>query len=69
MTNPAHLIAVPEREDSLVILLRCVHGVTRNTTTRTPVARVISGQSRFVAFVLRPDHLGTALAYVDRNTW
>ena len=67
MTNHVHLMALPEREDSLSILLRRVHG------RYAQYYNVRSGrtghlwQNRFFACVLEPLHLWKALAYVERN--
>jgi len=67
MTNHVHLIAVPEREDSLAVLLRRVHGrYAQYYNTRSGRTGHL-WQNRFFACVLGPDHLWTALAYVDRN--
>ncbi len=67
MTNHVHLIAVPGGEDSLSVLLRRVHG--RYAQYYNAVARRTGHlwQNRFFACVLAPDHLWTALAYVERN--
>ena len=67
MTNHVHLIAVPECEDSLAILLRRVHGrYAQYYNTRSGRTGHL-WQNRFFACVLGADHLWTALAYVDRN--
>lgn len=44
MTNHVHLIAVPERENSLSILFRGSTDDTRNTKTRMPAAPAIYGK-------------------------
>ncbi len=67
MTNHVHLIAVPEREDSLAVLLRRVHGrYAQYYNTRCGRTGHL-WQNRFFACVLGADHLWTALTYVDRN--
>ena len=66
MSNHVHLIAVPQRADSLAVLLRRVHGRTHNTTTRA-----LGGRATYGRIASSPaywnGHLWTALAYVDRN--
>jgi len=42
MTNHVHLVAVPERADSLSILMRRVHGRFAQYTTRAPSGRATS---------------------------
>ncbi len=67
MTNHVHLIAVPEREDSLAVLLRRVHGrYAQYYNTRCGRTGHL-WQNRFFACVLDDAHLWTALAYVERN--
>lgn len=67
MTNHVHLIAVPEREDSLAVLLRRVHGrYAQYYNTRAGRIGHL-WQNRFFACVLGPDHLWTALRYVEQN--
>ena len=67
MTNHVHLVAVPLREKSLSVLLRRVHG--RYAQYYNACSRRIGHlwQNRYFACVLAPDHLWTALAYVERN--
>jgi putative transposase len=67
MSNHAHLIAVPEREDSLAVLLRRVHGRYAQYYNTHSGRTGHLWQNRFFACVLGQDHLWTALAYVDRN--
>jgi putative transposase len=67
MTNRVHLIAVPEREDSLSVLLRRVHG---RYAQYFNVRHGRSGhlwQNRFFACCLDRNHLWHALGYVERN--
>jgi len=67
MTNHVHLIAVPEREDSLAVWLRRVHGrYAQYYNTRTGRTGHL-WQNRFFACVLGGDHLWKALQYVERN--
>src|SRR6266478_6143086 len=67
MSNHVHLIAVPERADSLAVLLRRVHGrYAQYYNTRWGRTGHL-WQNRFFACLLERDHLWTALAYVDRN--
>jgi putative transposase len=67
MSNHVHLIAVPEREDSLAILLRRVHGRYAQYYNTHSGRTGHLWQNRFFACVLGADHLWTALVYVDRN--
>ena len=67
MTNHVHLVAIPERDDSLAILLRRVHGRYAQYYNTHFGRTGHLWQSRFFACVLGPEHLWTALAYVDRN--
>jgi putative transposase len=67
MTNHVHLIAVPEHEDSLAILLRRVHGRYAQYYNTHSGRTGHLWQNRFFACVLGEDRLWTALAYVDRN--
>jgi putative transposase len=67
MTNHVHLIAVPQRADSLAVLLRRVHGrYAQYFNTRFGRTGHL-WQNRFFACVLESDHLWRALAYVDQN--
>jgi putative transposase len=67
MTNHIHLIAVPEREDSLAVLLRRVHGRYAQYYNIRHGRTGHLWQNRFFACVLQENHLWTALAYVERN--
>ena len=67
MSNHVHLIAVPERDDSMSVLLRRVHGrYAQYYNARTGRIGHL-WQNRFFSCMLAPDHLWTALAYVERN--
>ena len=63
MSNHVHLIAVPERLDSLAVLLRRVHGryaqYYNTRSARTGHLR----QNRFFASLFERDHLWTALEF------
>jgi len=67
MTNHVHLIAVPERQDSLAVLLRRVHGRYAQYYNIRHARTGHLWQNRYFACVLQEDHLWTALAYVERN--
>jgi putative transposase len=67
MTNHVHLIAWPVREDSLSIFFRRVHGRYAQYYNACAGRSGHLWQNRFFACVLAPDHLWTALAYVERN--
>lgn len=67
MTNHVHLVAVPQSEDSLEILLRRVHG---RYAQMLNVRRSRTGhlwQNRFFSCALDAKHLRRALAYVEKN--
>jgi len=67
MTNHVHLVAVPERENSLSVLFRRVHG--RYAQYYNVCAGRIGHlwQNRFFACMLDSSHLWKALAYVELN--
>ena len=67
MTNHTHLIALPEREDSLALLLRRVHGRYSQYYNAGHGRCGHLWQNRYFACSLGPGHLWTALAYVDMN--
>ena len=67
MSNHVHLIAVPEREDSLAMLLRRVQGRYAQYYNTHYGRLGHLWQNRFFACMLGPDHLWTALRYVERN--
>ena len=67
MTNHVHLVALPERTDSLALLLRRVHGrYAQYFNTRSGRTGHL-WQSRYFACALGPAHIWRALAYVDCN--
>jgi putative transposase len=65
MTNHIHLIAAPEREDSLSVLLRRVHGRYAQYYNARWGRSGHLWQNRY--FALGPGHLWAALAYVEMN--
>jgi len=67
MTNHVHLIAVPEREDSLAVLLRRVHGRYAQYYNIRSGRTGHLWQNRFFACALDTEHLWTALACAERN--
>lgn len=67
MTNHVHLIAVPEAEDSLEILLRRVHGRYAQMLNARRDRTGHLWQNRFFSCALDSTHLRRALAYVERN--
>src|SRR5579872_6576310 len=67
MPNHVHLIAVPEREDCLNVLLRRVQGRYAQYYNARIGRSGHLWQNRFFACALGPGHLWAALAYVDRN--
>jgi putative transposase len=67
MTNHVHLIAVPEREESLARTLRDAHTVyAMRFNTRTQMSGHV-WQGRFYSCVLDETHLWAAVRYVERN--
>ncbi len=67
MTNHIHTVVVPEREDSLAVLFRRVHGrYAQFINTRKGWSGHL-WQSRFYSCPLSDAHLATALTYVELN--
>ena len=67
MTNHIHLIAVPEHQDSLAVLLRRTHGrYAQMINTRRHRCGHL-WQNRFHSCPLAESHLLRALAYVELN--
>ena len=67
MSNHVHFVAVAERDDSLSVLMRRVHG---RYAQMVNARRLRSGhlwQNRFYSCALSPTHLRRALCYVERN--
>ena len=67
MTNHVHLVALPEREDSLSVLLRRVHGRYAQYYNARHGRSGHLWQNRYFACTLGPGHLWAALEYVERN--
>lgn len=67
MSNHAHLVAVPAREDSLSVLFRRVHGRYAQYYNARTGRMGHLWQNRFFGCPLGHDHLWAALAYVERN--
>ena len=67
MTNHIHLIAMPEREDSLSVLQRRVHGRYAQYYNARYGRSGHLWQNRYFACSLGPGRLWAALAYVEMN--
>jgi putative transposase len=67
MTNHTHLIAMPQREDSLSVLPRRVHGRYAQYYNARHGRSGHLWQNRYFACCLGPGHLWAALAYVEMN--
>ena len=67
MTNHIHLIAIPERADSLSVLLRRVHGRYAQYYKARHARSGHLWQNRYFACSLGPGHLFAALAHVEGN--
>ena len=67
MTNHVHLLAVPERADSLSILLRRVHGRYAQYYNARHARSGHLWQNRYFACALGPIAIWTALEYIERN--
>ena len=67
MSNHVHVVALPQREDSLSILFRRVHGRYAQYYNARAGRTGHLWQNRFFACVLGEEHLWRALAYVDQN--
>jgi putative transposase len=67
MTNHVHLVVMPEREDSLAVLLRRVHGRYAQYYNARYGRSGHLWQNRYFACALGPGHLWAALEYVERN--
>jgi putative transposase len=67
MTNHIHFVAVPERSDSLAVLLRRVHGRYAQMVNARRLRTGHLWQNRFYSCPLAPSHLWRALVYVERN--
>jgi putative transposase len=67
MTNHVHLIAVPERDDSLAVLLRRVHGCYSQYYNACHDRSGHLWQNRYFACALGRSRLWIAMTYVERN--
>ena len=67
MRNHVHFVAVPERDDSLSVLLRRVHGRFAQMMNARLLRSGHLWQNRFYSCALSPTHLWRALADVERN--
>ena len=67
MPNHVHLIAVPDCEDSLAIVLRRTHGRYAQYWNARKQRSGHVWQNRFYSCPLGRTHLTNALAYVERN--
>jgi putative transposase len=67
MTNHIHLIALPERGDSLSVLLRRVHGRYAQYYNARHGRSGHLWPNRYFACSLGPGHLWAALSYVEMN--
>ena len=67
MTNHVHLIARPERVDSLAVLFRRLHGRYAQYYNARAGRSGHLWQNRFHGCALGPTHLWTALVYVEQN--
>jgi putative transposase len=67
MSNHVHLIAIPERAESLAKVLQAVHSEYASISNRSQGRSGHLWQGRFFSCPLSPAHLTTALRYVDLN--
>jgi putative transposase len=67
MTNHVHLVILPERTDSLAMLLRRLHGRYAQYFNVRAGRSGHLWQNRCFACALGPTHVARALAYVDCN--
>lgn len=67
MDNHIHLVAVPEEEDSLAVLLRRVHGRYAQYYNTKWSRTGHLWQNRYFSCALDAAHLWTALRYVETN--
>jgi putative transposase len=67
MTNHVHLVAIPNRPDSLAKLIMRVHSRYAQAFNRRYKTTGHLWHSRFFSCALGGRHLQTALLYVDRN--
>lgn len=67
MTNHVHFVVVPEREDSMEVLFRRVHGRYAQYYNARRRRRGYLWQNRYFSCALSETHMWRALAYVERN--
>ncbi len=67
MRNHVHFVAVPERDDSLAVLMRRVHGRFAQMMNARLLRSGHLWQNRFYSCALSLTHLRRALVYVERN--
>lgn len=67
MKNHVHFVAVAERDDSLSVLWRRVHGRYAQMMNARLLRSGHLWQNRFYSCALSPSHLWRALAYVELN--
>ncbi len=67
MPNHVHLVLIPQREESLAVLLRRVHGRYAQYFNARQGRCGHLWQNRYFACPLGPSHLWAAPAYVDNN--
>jgi putative transposase len=67
MSNHVHLIAIPERAESLARTLQAAHSEYASISNRSLGRSGHVWQGRFFSCPLSPAHLSTALRYVDLN--
>jgi putative transposase len=67
MTNHVHLIAVPERPESLAVLFRRTHGRYAQYLNARLQRSGHLWQNRFYSCAVERGHLGFALRYVEMN--
>jgi putative transposase len=67
MPNHIHLIAVPEREDSLAVALRRAHGRYAQYFNARKLRSGHLWQNRFYSCPMDQSHLWTAIRYVELN--
>lgn len=67
MSNHVHLVAIPQRDDSMALALRHTHGRYASYLNARQTASGHVWQGRFYSCPLDDEHLWAALRYVERN--
>jgi putative transposase len=67
MTNHVHFVVVPEREDSMEVLFRRVHGRYAQSLNARRGRSGHLWQNRYYSCALSETHMWRALAYVEQN--